>query len=204
MTRRRVGITKVNDEKHVRYSDGTYEPPLPQWFIDQEAKRSKDLFSSPGRAPTINTDTTFMANIPTLGEQFKYEPGALEELKRKAALQGISLNGSELYSGNLADEELDPKACVDSRAAVRKRCLERGVPVLDGMVKVSAAEAEATEAAERRKMASENVPKTGQMARDLVIDRMEVVAKKRPDLVDTREKREEMAHQIIDAHSKPG
>ena len=146
----------------------------------------------------MSDDTTFQAGVPDLTTQFANDPGGLERLKADAKRRGIVLNGTELYMGNLANHPYDASACVSSKAQVKKACLDKGVPILDGMVKVTEGEAKATKARDERDKATEEGKVA--MAPSLVNEKMKTVRAKRPDLVRTKKQQAEMRQKIIETH----
>tara|TARA_Y100000593_G_scaffold73145_1_gene134348 strand:- start:15829 stop:16500 length:672 start_codon:yes stop_codon:yes gene_type:complete len=79
------------------------------------------------QAPMTKTDREFLSGAKRLGDVFG--PMELQMLKDKAKQQGVTLTGTEHYCSALANEPLDPLACVPAtggRGHVKKVCEQRG------------------------------------------------------------------------------
>ncbi|MAH50426.1 hypothetical protein CMI37_31685 [Candidatus Pacearchaeota archaeon] len=166
---------KINGKVHdVSFVDGkkVYDPPLDSSTKKRDKERFNDMVES-GQAFGCVTDSTFMAGVGTLDKQFEGDEVALDRIVETAKQKGYTPMPGDFYQPGLADYEGDPKAFVKSRADVRERCIERGVPC-EGSVKVGEEEVPA--------QPERVIKKRVKLAKDIVARKLAQAKKRNPDL----------------------
>lgn len=78
------------------------------------------------QSPSLNTDTTFMANRGTLLQQLDGDHEALTEVMRGASKSGFRPTDNHVYIEGLARYPGDPEAFITGKGDVRNVCEKRG------------------------------------------------------------------------------
>ena len=148
-------VYKVNGKLHTR----------DEFRKGADKSKLKDTLRS-RKFPSLNSDTTFMANRGTLADQLGDDVGLVTSEAKK---RGYTPNYTDTYLPSLADFPGDPKAFVrqdGARGHVRKVCEDQGWEC-DGSVTVKPRETEEVD--------------TG-LADELVIDSFLEASKKDPKM----------------------
>ncbi len=106
----------------------TYDPPLPPGKEKLWKGNIKEMCES-RKSPCLMTDTTFHSGRGTLLDQMDGDDVYCDYLTKKAASKGYIAGANDVYIGQIADSDGDPKAWFkpgEGRAELRKRCEASG------------------------------------------------------------------------------
>lgn len=114
-----------------------------QCIADGQSPAMAEIFASQ-RAPGIETDSSLLAGIGTLADQFDGAEDQLDYLVKQAKADGYTPKPSDYYCGSLATKAGDKNAWLNhdrGRSHVKQVCRQRGVGC-QGAVKVASGPAD--------------------------------------------------------------
>jgi hypothetical protein len=123
---------KLNGTKHAVSVDKDgkthYDPPLPAEKQKRWRKNIKEMCEA-GTGPGLRTDTLFHAGRGTLLDQMDGDTEYVKYLTTKAKQKGYTPGANDVYIGQMADSDGDPKAWFkpgEGLAEMKKRCVASG------------------------------------------------------------------------------
>lgn len=123
---------KLNGTKHAVSVDKNgktqYDPPLPAKKKKQWSNNIIEMCDA-GKSPGLQTDTLFHAGRGTLLDQMDGDTEYVKYLTTKAKQKGYTPGANDVYIGQMADGDGDPKAWFkpgEGRAEMKKRCIASG------------------------------------------------------------------------------